>query len=118
MYFILFTFILTFVQAKYVFTEKDYESMQIIPSNEIIRIELKTNPSTGYSWKLRELDPDHFVLVEHGIQPPERIQPGSSYTEFWDIETLDKGFTFIYLFYNSNNCGPIDHDYIIAFQII
>ena len=118
MYFVFILFLMTFIQAKQVFNEKDHESMQIIPSNEIFRIELQTNPSTGYSWKLRELDPDHFMLIQHGIKEPERIQPGSSYTEYWDIQPLDKGFTFIYLFYNSNNCGPIKHDFIIAFQII
>ena len=108
MYFIVLLAIMTFVSATKVFTEKDQETMQIIPVGETIRIELETNPSTGYSWKLRELDSRYFELLQHGYMPPVKIQPGSPYTEFWEIKTIGKGFTFIYLFYNTNTCESIN----------
>ena len=102
-----------------ILNEYDNEEMNTVMINDIIRIELKTNPSTGYSWKVRKIDSFYLKEINHGIMDDEKdIQPGSEYTEFWEFKTIGKGYTFIYMYYTNQTNDPITTDYIVAFRII
>jgi inhibitor of cysteine peptidase len=56
-------------------------------------IKLKSNPTTGYSWFLREYDTSLISPVKHLFQQPEQKLIGAPGYELWTFRVKLKGFT-------------------------
>ncbi len=55
-------------------------------------IKLKSNPTTGYSWFLREYDNTIMTAVKHRFQPPTQALIGASGFELWTFRVKPAGF--------------------------
>ena len=56
-------------------------------------IKLKSNPTTGYSWFLREYDADLITPVKHEFQQPEKKLIGAPGFELWTFRMKHAAFT-------------------------
>ncbi|MFZ2315955.1 MAG: protease inhibitor I42 family protein [Gammaproteobacteria bacterium] len=61
--------------------------------NPIFRIRLKSNPTTGYSWFLREYDHDLLVPVKHEFESPTMTVVGAPGSDVWTFKVKPTGFT-------------------------
>lgn len=61
-------------------------------SNPIFTIELKSNPTTGYSWFLREYDHDLLMPVKHEFIHQDKSLVGASGIERWRFKVKPAGF--------------------------
>ena len=75
------------------------DTITILPG-EIIRVKLRSNPSTGYSWELGPLE-DGFFEVEHKFQadPHKEYEAGYGGCDFWTFKAERPGETDISLSY-------------------
>ena len=75
------------------------ETIQVLPG-EIIRVRLRSNPSTGYSWELGPLE-DGFFEVENKFQadPHKEYEAGYGGCDFWTFRAERSGETDISLSY-------------------
>jgi inhibitor of cysteine peptidase len=56
-------------------------------------LKLKSNPTTGYSWFLREYDSAIITPVKHEFLPPTQMLIGASGFELWTFKVKAAGFT-------------------------
>lgn len=70
------------------------------------RIELATNPTTGYNWYIAALDETQFKVRRSGYDPAATGRVGSGGTSFWEIVPLKKGLGDIKLLYYRVWEGP------------
>jgi len=72
-------------------------------SDEFI-ISLESNPSTGYTWFLKDFKNNLIELKSHDYQPPKDTKVGAPGRDVWEFEMEDKAFvapqmidlTFVY----------------------
>ncbi len=64
-----------------------------LQKGETQRLELSSNPTTGYSWYLSKEIPQNapIVVVKSGYQADETGLVGSGGTQWWDIKGNKKG---------------------------
>jgi predicted secreted protein len=75
------------------------QSYQIKPGSRL-RINLESNRSTGYQWRLaRPVDQKVIKLVGSGYQSPEVKLPGAGGKEIWTFEAVAPGRTEIAMQY-------------------
>jgi len=55
-------------------------------------VKLKSNPTTGYTWFLREYDTSLIMPVKHSYQAPQSNLIGSSSFELWTFRVKPAGF--------------------------
>lgn len=56
-------------------------------------IKLKSNPTTGYTWFLREYDMNFIIPIKHYFQKPEKKEAlGAPGFEFWTFRVKPAGF--------------------------
>jgi inhibitor of cysteine peptidase len=75
-----------------VYTE-DKPNVAVSPEQPIFIIQLKSNPTTGFSWFLREYDNHLIMPVKHSFQPPTKNLMGAPGFEFWTFRVMPAGFT-------------------------
>ena len=75
------------------------ETIQVLPG-EIIRVRLRSNPSTGYSWELGPLE-DGFFEVENKFEadPHKEYEAGYGGCDIWTFQAERSGETDISLSY-------------------
>ncbi|HVY53520.1 MAG TPA: protease inhibitor I42 family protein [Gammaproteobacteria bacterium] len=56
-------------------------------------IKLKSNPTTGFKWSLKQYDPHYLELVRHNFEAPNSKLMGAPGFETWLFETKQKNFT-------------------------
>lgn len=56
-------------------------------------IQLKSNPTTGYSWFLEPYDHKFIQLVEHWYVPSKKTLAGAGGTEQWQFQLTKEAFT-------------------------
>ncbi|SRR5579883_101703 len=79
-------------QGTTVFNE-DKTGVPVTSENPEFTVKLKSNPSTGYSWFLREYDPALIVPVKHHYEPPaDRKLMGAPGYEIWTFKVKSEGF--------------------------
>jgi inhibitor of cysteine peptidase len=74
-----------FAEAKVapaVYTE-DKPAVLLKPSDEEFVIKLRSNPTTGYSWFLRDYSPNLIVPVKHEYLAPDSKLVGAPGIEVW-----------------------------------
>lgn len=55
-------------------------------------LKIKSNPTTGYSWFLREYDANLIMPVKHSFLPPEKSLIGAPGYELWTFRVKPIGF--------------------------
>lgn len=74
----------------------DYSESQLNISidqkNPIFTIRLKSNPSTGYAWFLREYDHDLLIPVKHEFKHADKELVGAPGSEMWTFKIKPAGF--------------------------
>jgi inhibitor of cysteine peptidase len=53
-----------------------------VEAGKSFEIQLKENPTTGYSWALAQL-PEHFYLLSDYYRPDQPVKPGSGGTHLF-----------------------------------
>jgi predicted secreted protein len=76
----------------YVFTEQK-QSIAISVSHPEFTIKLKSNPTTGYSWFLREYDSHLIAPVTHSFVKPTQKLMGAPGYEIWTFRVKAAGFS-------------------------
>lgn len=56
------------------------------------RLQLPSNPSTGYSWFVKSYDPHFLTIVNHRYQKSEGKKLGSGGKEVWQLRALPAAF--------------------------
>jgi len=74
-----------------VYDETKLNIMVNVKQPEFI-LKLKSNPTTGYSWFLREYDPNLIAPVRHSYQQPVKELIGSAGFETWMFRVKSAGF--------------------------
>lgn len=64
----------------------------VTKSSPKVIIKLKSNPTTGYSWFLKDYDPRLLVLVKHSFQAPTQKMPGAPGVEIWNFRLNPPAF--------------------------
>lgn len=64
------------------YTEKNPHVL-ITPKQAQFKIQLKSNPTTGFTWALKGYNPQIIVLVNHGFNPPSSTLVGAGGYEWW-----------------------------------
>jgi predicted secreted protein len=67
--------------------------------NGTLRIELASNPSTGYQWFFDQLDPAYFQVIESGYRSNSKRVVGGGGTAWWEIKCLKAGESRVRLLY-------------------
>ncbi len=63
------------------------------PAQPVFVIQLKSNPTTGFLWFLREYD-DHLITpIKHSFLPPSKKLMGAPGFELWTFRMKSAGFT-------------------------
>jgi inhibitor of cysteine peptidase len=74
-----------------VYTE-DQLAIAVTKDNPDFSIKLKSNPSTGFSWFLREYNPNLMTPNKYVVIPPEKKLVGASGYEVWTFHMTSKAF--------------------------
>src|SRR5262245_44150823 len=74
-----------------VYTE-DKLSITVPPNQPTFVIKLKSNPTTGYSWFLREYDQNILMPVSQQFEKPTQELMGASGFEIWTFKVKPAGF--------------------------
>lgn len=56
-------------------------------------IQLKSNPTTGYAWFLKDYDSSAIKLVQHQYIRPDNALVGASGVEEWTFQLMPSAFT-------------------------
>ena len=72
---------------------EDNLNIMVSPDQPMFMIKLKSNPTTGYSWFLREYDASMIIPLKHNFQAPTQNLIGASGFETWTFKVKSAGFT-------------------------
>lgn len=78
--------------ADNIYTE-DKPNINITSKQPEFVLKLKSNPTTGYSWFLREYDANLISPIKHSFQAANNGLVGSSGFDFWTFKVKPAGFT-------------------------
>jgi inhibitor of cysteine peptidase len=79
------------IAANPIYTE-DKINVSVKSSDPIFTIQLKSNPSTGYSWSLKKYDAKLVVLVKHTYKRPNTKLIGAPGYEVWTFRMTRAAF--------------------------
>jgi inhibitor of cysteine peptidase len=92
---------------KQVFDQSKSGSKAVVEPGEVFRIELYSNPTTGYQWKLQDLDASFLKLAALGRRHPKNKKlVGAGGTAWWDLQALKPGKTSLRMVYFRPWEGP------------
>ena len=74
-----------------VFTN-DKTNIVIAATQPVFILKLKSNPTTGYSWFLREYDASLISPLKHSFQAPDKKLIGASGFELWTFKLKPQAF--------------------------
>jgi len=68
--------------------------VDVISNNRNFTIRMKSNPSTGYMWFIKQYDPRLLTIVKHEFIPPSGNHPpvGAGGVETWTFEASPAAF--------------------------
>lgn len=86
------------------------------------KIQLKANPTTGYTWITKQYDQKLLTLVNYHFIPPSVQMPGAGGTSEWDLKANPQLFlkpqtTLIHLLY-ARSWDLTDHPTKLEFKIV
>lgn len=71
---------------------EDKQNILVTADQPTFTIELKSNPTTGYSWFLREYDTDLITAVKHKFQKGQADLMGAPGYEVWTFKVKPAAF--------------------------
>lgn len=71
---------------------EDHLNIMVTDEQPEFNLELKSNPTTGFSWFLREYNTDLITPVKRTFQAGERKLIGAPGKEIWTFRVKPKGF--------------------------
>jgi inhibitor of cysteine peptidase len=74
-----------------IYTE-DKLNIVVDPHHSVFIIKLKSNPTTGYSWFLREYNSNLLAPIKHGFQQPNTALIGAAGYESWTFRMKPAAF--------------------------
>lgn len=74
-----------------VYTENQ-RNISVVSKQPQFTIKLKSNPTTGYSWFLRDYDANLIQPIKHIFQKAETTLIGAPGYELWTFQVKNKGF--------------------------
>ena len=74
-----------------VYTQQD-KKIIVTADHPDFTIQLQSNPTTGYSWRLEKLPIQYIQLREHSFQPAQSDLVGAPGIEVWAFHVLPTGF--------------------------
>jgi inhibitor of cysteine peptidase len=77
--------------ANGIYTE-DKQNILVTTNQPVFTIKLKSNPTTGFSWFLREYDNSLITPVKHSYQAPTQQLVGAAGFELWTFKVKPAGF--------------------------
>ncbi len=72
---------------------EDKQNIVITAAQPTFTIELKSNPTTGYSWFLREYDSNVLTAVKHSFRKGQANLMGAPGYEVWTFHAKPTAFT-------------------------
>lgn len=72
---------------------EDKTNIAVTPDQPTFVIKLKSNPTTGYSWFLREYDNTLVTPVKHDFIPPGKALIGAPGYEVWTFKAKPAAFS-------------------------
>jgi inhibitor of cysteine peptidase len=78
-------------QVDRVYTEQQ-PNISVDAAHRIFTIKLKSNRTTGYSWYLREYDPNLLLPEKHSFEAPKERLIGAPGYELWTFQVKPAGF--------------------------
>ncbi len=81
------------------FSKADNSKTVTVTDGKIFRLELASNPTTGFDWHLEGLDTKSLKVVSSGFNPPKSNLVGAGGTAWWEIQPLKSGKHPIHLLY-------------------
>ena len=83
------------------FCERSHRSCEFeVEVGDKIRMELCSNPATGYKWDYETTKENVLREEEHAFVEPEEDLTGSAGTEVWTFEAVEKGTTEVRMEYS------------------
>jgi predicted secreted protein len=85
-------------------------------------IQLKANPTTGYTWITKKYDQQLLTLVNYHYNPPSLQMPGAGGIAEWDFRAKPQAFvktqtTIIHLLY-ARSWDLTDHPTNVEFKVL
>jgi len=71
---------------------EDKLNIVVDPHHPVFVIKLKSNPTTGYSWFLREYNSNLMTPLKHSFQPPSTALIGAAGSESWTFRIKPAAF--------------------------
>jgi len=81
------------------FKKGQHGKLFFVKKNKPFRIELPSNPTTGYNWFITDMDENYFKVHESGYEPPSTKWLGAGGKSYWEIIPLKEGLSSIRLLY-------------------
>ncbi|MBA3660731.1 MAG: protease inhibitor I42 family protein [Gammaproteobacteria bacterium] len=78
--------------ADHVYSEAK-QSITVTSDQPVFTIKLKSNPTTGYAWFLRDYNHDLITPVKHSFTQPEQKLIGAPSYEVWVFKAKPTAFT-------------------------
>lgn len=82
-----------------IFHKADNAKTFVVPKNKSFRIELPSNPTTGFNWYIDKLDKTFFKIKKSGFNPSASHLIGAGGTAFWELVPMKQGYCRLRLLY-------------------
>ncbi len=98
------------------------QTITVTQKSPEFKIQLKANPTTGYTWTTKQYDQHLLTLVNYRYIPPSVQMPGAGGIAEWDFKANAKAFekpqsTIIQLLY-ARSWDLTDHPTNIEFKVV
>lgn len=97
------------------------QTITVTRKSSEFKIQLKANPTTGYTWTTKQFDQQLLTLINYHYIPPSVQMPGAGGIAEWDFKCNAKAFvkpqsTIIHLLY-ARSWDVTDHPTNVEFTV-
>lgn len=104
---------------------KSSQTIFVTQNSSEFKIQLNSNPTTGYSWTTKQYDHTLLTLISYQYVPPVAAMPGAGGIAIWDFKAKSQFFiksqsTHIHLLYARPwdlNDNPTDVNFVVTSRI-
>ncbi len=100
------------------FSENNHRSGEFeVEVGDKIRLELCSNPSTGFQWIYKTTIENVVQEEDHDFEPPEVDVPGAAGVELWTFEAVEKGTTEVQMEYSQSWEGGLKAEWTYTMTV-
>jgi predicted secreted protein len=100
------------------FSEDNHRSGEFeVEVGDKIRLELCSNPTTGFQWDYNMTVDDVLKEEDHDFEGPEEDIPGAAGIDFWTFEAVAKGTTEVRMEYSQPWEGGIKAEWTYTMNV-